>query len=221
MAEQGRTRTRLLAAAGELFAARGFRGTTIRDVATRARANVAAAHYHFGSKEALYLGVLRAQFADIRGRLAARGAAPSRAELARLDDAEVAARLRARVYTMLELLLGPPPGVHGTLMHREMVDPSEALPVIADEFIAPVTQELHDMVARLAPGLDAAAVERCADSIVAQALFYRFTMPILLRRWRRPAFTRRQIGALADHITAFSLAGLSAARPRRGGRRAR
>jgi hypothetical protein len=122
---------------------------------------------------------------------------------------------------MLELLLGPPPGVHGTLMHREMVDPSEALPLIADEFIAPVTRELHDMVARLAPGLDAAAVERCADSIVGQALFYRFTMPILLRRWRRPAFTRRQLVALADHITDFSLAGLSAARKRRGGRRVR
>jgi AcrR family transcriptional regulator len=208
MAAEAQTRARLLAAAGELFGARGFRGTTIRAVATRARANVAAAHYHFGSKEALYLAVLRAQFADIRARLAARGAAPSPAELSRLDDAEVVRRLRARVYTMLELLLGPPPGLHGTLMQREMVDPSAALPVIADEFIAPVTRELHDMVKRLAPGSGAATVERCADSIVGQALFYRFAMPLLMRRWKHRAYTRAQIRALADHITDFSLAAM-------------
>src|SRR5256885_3785765 len=38
--------------------------------------------------------------------------------------------LRARIKVMLDLLIGPPPGLHGTLMQREMCDPSEALPVI-------------------------------------------------------------------------------------------
>src|SRR5688500_9355529 len=173
-AERAATRARLLAAGGTLFAERGFHGATIRDVAARAGANVAAAHYHFGSKHALYLSVLRAQFADIRTRLAAEGAAPGRAALRRLGPAAVEACLRARVKTMLETLLGPPPGLHGTLMQREMTDPSEALPVIVAEFIDPLMNELCDIVERLAPGLPREAHERCADSIVAQALFYRF-----------------------------------------------
>ena len=47
------TRRRILVGAGELFAARGFRATTMREIVERAGVNLAAAHYHFGSKQAL------------------------------------------------------------------------------------------------------------------------------------------------------------------------
>ena len=70
------TKGRVIAAASALFAERGFHGTTARDIARRATVNVAAGHYHFGSKEALYLEVLRAQFADMTATLEARGARP-------------------------------------------------------------------------------------------------------------------------------------------------
>jgi len=56
------TKDRLLTAASELFAERGFHRTTVRDIAARAQVNVAAGNYHYGSKRALYLAVLRAQF---------------------------------------------------------------------------------------------------------------------------------------------------------------
>src|SRR5437773_10008882 len=71
----GGTKDRLMAAASELFAERGFNRTTVRDIAARARVNVAAGHYHYGSKRALYLAVLRAQFGGVRATLQARGAA--------------------------------------------------------------------------------------------------------------------------------------------------
>src|SRR5438093_10487526 len=82
------TKDRLLTAAAALFAEHGFHGTKIRDIAARARVNVAAGNYHYGSKKALYLAVLRAQFAEIRARLAARGATRSPIELARLGRLE-------------------------------------------------------------------------------------------------------------------------------------
>ena len=202
------TKDRLLAAAGALFAERGFHATTIRDIAARARVNVAAGHYHFGSKRALYLRVLRAQFAEVRALLRARGATRSESELARLGRTELLALLRARVTVMLDVLLGPPPGVHGTLMQRELCDPSEALPVIVDEFIRPMVREMRDIAAHLEPGLDARALERCVFSITGQALFYRFTMPAMLLMLGRPAYPRDFTRQLAEHITEFSLGGM-------------
>lgn len=51
------TRTRILDAAQELFAAKGFEGTSVREITRLADVNVAAIHYHFGSKEHVLRGV--------------------------------------------------------------------------------------------------------------------------------------------------------------------
>src|SRR5215469_2609067 len=51
------TRQRLLDAAGEVFAKHGFRNATIREICEKAKANVAAVHYHFGDKEEIYAAV--------------------------------------------------------------------------------------------------------------------------------------------------------------------
>ena len=52
---QDDTKTRLLEAAGEEFAEKGFEGATIRSIIERAKANIAAVNYHFGDKERLYI----------------------------------------------------------------------------------------------------------------------------------------------------------------------
>lgn len=202
------TRDRLIAAASELFAERGFHATTVRDIAARAGVNLAAGNYHYGSKKALYLEVLRGQFAEIRAMLERRSATRSSRELRRLPRAAVVDLLHARTHAMLDLLIGPPPRLHATLMLREMVDPSEALPVIVDEFIEPMKREIEQIVARLAPRLGRAAIERCAFGIVGQALFYRLTRPATLRIWNLPEYPRGLSRQLAAHITAFSLGGL-------------
>ncbi|HZP43890.1 MAG TPA: CerR family C-terminal domain-containing protein [Candidatus Binatia bacterium] len=214
------TRERLLGAAGALFAERGFHGTKIRDIAARAGVNVAAGNYHFGSKKALYLAVLRAQFAEIWSILARRGAGMPSA-LDRLSRAELVALLRARMRVMLEHLIGPPPSAHGTLMLREMADPTEALPVIVREFVAPMLGEMRAIVARLEPGLPPAAVEACALSLVGQALFYRVTLPAMhLLRGER-ALAPPRLAGIADHIVEFSLGGMARTVARRGRGRAR
>ncbi len=54
-------RERIVDAAGELFAERGFDGTTVRDICQAADANVAAVNYYFGDKQRLYVeAVVRA-----------------------------------------------------------------------------------------------------------------------------------------------------------------
>ena len=58
------TRDRLLKSAAQLFADRGFKKVTVRDICRAAKANVASVNYHFGDKTGLYREVL--QQADTR-----------------------------------------------------------------------------------------------------------------------------------------------------------
>lgn len=52
------TKTRILDAAEELFAARGYHGVSIRDITQAAGVEVALANYHFGPKEELFRHVV-------------------------------------------------------------------------------------------------------------------------------------------------------------------
>ncbi len=61
----GDTRSKILDAAREVFAARGFDGARMRAIAGRARVNLALIHYHFGGKELLYEAVIEDAFADM------------------------------------------------------------------------------------------------------------------------------------------------------------
>jgi AcrR family transcriptional regulator len=55
------TRDRIVEAAGEMFAEKGFDATTVRDICQRAEANIAAVNYYFGDKQRLYVeAVVRA-----------------------------------------------------------------------------------------------------------------------------------------------------------------
>jgi AcrR family transcriptional regulator len=58
-----RTRERILETAVELFAQRGYEGTTMRDIATGAACSLGLAYHYFASKEAIVLA-LYARLAD-------------------------------------------------------------------------------------------------------------------------------------------------------------
>src|SRR5437667_11862097 len=76
------TKARILAAAEEIFAVKGFAGASTREIAALARVNISSLHYHWESKETLYFAV----FQNIYDRVLdlVRRAIP-----AQLDDATV------------------------------------------------------------------------------------------------------------------------------------
>jgi AcrR family transcriptional regulator len=59
-------RARIVQAAIEEFAARGFKGASMDAIAARTHTTRALINYYFGSKEKLYLAVLERVYADIR-----------------------------------------------------------------------------------------------------------------------------------------------------------
>jgi AcrR family transcriptional regulator len=62
-------KTHIINAAVELFAEKGFEGTSIRDIATKANVNVAMINYYFGSKEKLFECMVEQKAAYTRGAL--------------------------------------------------------------------------------------------------------------------------------------------------------
>jgi AcrR family transcriptional regulator len=63
----GETRERILAAALEAFAERGFDGASTREIATRAGANPGLLQYYFGGKLRLWQSAVDRAFSELRG----------------------------------------------------------------------------------------------------------------------------------------------------------
>jgi AcrR family transcriptional regulator len=59
-------RARIVAAAIDEFAARGFKGASMDAIAARTQTTRALINYYFGSKEKLYISVLERVYSDIR-----------------------------------------------------------------------------------------------------------------------------------------------------------
>ncbi|MEK6247304.1 MAG: TetR family transcriptional regulator, partial [Planctomycetales bacterium] len=53
------TRERILHSAGEVFAAKGYKDATVRDICQKAGVNVASINYYFGDKERLYIDAVK------------------------------------------------------------------------------------------------------------------------------------------------------------------
>jgi AcrR family transcriptional regulator len=198
------TSLRLLEAAGEVFAEQGFRRATIRDICSRAGANIAAVNYHFGDKEKLYIAVLRHWLGEALHNFPPDGGLP--------PTAPAPQRLHAFVRSWLHRMLGEGiPAWHGKLMAREMSEPTAGFNVIFSESAQPMSQRLHGIVRELiGPDATDRDVRNCAMSIAGQCCFYRHAHEMIIRL--HPDHRPQDIEHLADHITRFSLAALNAHR---------
>ncbi len=96
MKDRGAKR-RILDAAESLFADQGFHATSLRDITTAARVNLAAVHYYFGSKEALLDAVLERRLGPI-----------NRERLQMLKSAQTVTGKDLDVATILRAYLHPP-----------------------------------------------------------------------------------------------------------------
>lgn len=63
-----RSRRRILAAASNEFASKGYDGARIDEIVRRGKVNKNLLYYYFGSKEKLFVAVLEAAYADLRWR---------------------------------------------------------------------------------------------------------------------------------------------------------
>ena len=63
------TKERILQAAAEVFAERGFEGASTREIAAKAQVNISSLHYHWASKDALYIAIVARVLDSLRERV--------------------------------------------------------------------------------------------------------------------------------------------------------
>jgi TetR/AcrR family transcriptional regulator, regulator of cefoperazone and chloramphenicol sensitivity len=207
-APSAQTRRRLLEAAGEVFARRGFREATVREICQLAHANLAAVGYHFRDKQGLYEAVLDDAHAC--------APEPTQAELQRIDAMPPDEALRVFINAFVHKLLDSgKPAYLEHIMAREMAEPTPALAHLVQTSIRPSVDQLsHILRAMLGPGADEDLLWRCGCSIYGQCLFYVHSRPVLQRLEPNRGYGPTETQQIAQHVYEFSLAALQTHRRR-------
>lgn len=197
------TRRKLLHAAGEIFAERGFHKATVREITDRAGVNVAAVNYHFRDKAELYRVVLKECHCHTE-TLGER-------EPVQGDTGEE--RLRSFIDTFLRRILNPDrPKWQSLLMAREMTQPTDALDALIEECIRPCCRDIEQIITDLTGGgLSKDREWMLSFSVVGQCLFYVHDRPLIERLYPKLAIQPPTIEQLVEHIHACSLAAIRAA----------
>jgi TetR/AcrR family transcriptional regulator, regulator of cefoperazone and chloramphenicol sensitivity len=198
------TRKRLLDAAGEVFAERGYREATIAEICCRARVNIAAVNYHFRNKESLYTEAWRSLFLkSLKEHPPDGGVGP---------NAPAEERLHGHILALIRRIAD----VRNKEFHfvqREFANPTGLLEEVIKKEIVPLQQRTEALVRELlGPFASNRNVQFCEMSIISQCI-----SPVVIGRpgqrrnnIRQPLI--RDLEVYADHVVQFSIAGIRALR---------
>jgi TetR/AcrR family transcriptional regulator, regulator of cefoperazone and chloramphenicol sensitivity len=199
------TRQRLLDVAGQVFAEKGVDRATGKEICARAKTNVAAINYHFGSFDRLYEAVL----CEAHRRLATVESIQSAVAAAGNPEAKLEA-----VFRLIVSSLSGPISSSWVIrvLGREIVSPSRAISVLREKEVRPKVRVVLGVVAELM-GLpvDHPAVTRGCVSVIAPCIM----LLIVDRRTFTRLFPHFEIApdnaeAIVHHLTRFAVAGLTA-----------
>lgn len=148
------TKQLILDSAEYLFANKGFRGTSMRAITGRARVNIAAVNYHFGSKKTLLEAVIKRRIYPL-----------NQIRRAKLEKAREKARKKGKkpdVKDVLYAFIQPTfqfretePGAKDfvTFIGRSFTDPDNTVRKVFVQFIKPMFQLLSESISEALPEL--------------------------------------------------------------------
>jgi len=198
-------RQRILDVAEELFAEKGFQGTSIREITQRANCNVASVNYHFHGKENLYIEVFRLHMNAIRDQriLAIRKFLSQKQEHRTLEEL-----IQSFATVFLEPFLKEGSGQRlMVLMMRERNDPHLPRHMFVEEIVQTVKSIMKEALLQICPGLSDTAAELCIHSIVGQ-LVHVIQAQELFEGMDKKAVPVLDLPEAVKHVVRFSVGGI-------------
>lgn len=204
---QPATKERLLQAALKVFAQKGYRGATVREIASEAdSANLSSINYYYSGKEHLYRAALEHVFQDSQGKW----------HYAPDPRRTLEEELAAYVGETCRMLYGEESEIdaqRAAIFIHEMASPSPFLDDLLRQYMLPGNLQFHALLRRfLGQEAPEHLVRDCALSIMGQILYYLFCWPLLIRMAPGHPSMRQHWKHVARHVTRFSLAGLEEAK---------
>ncbi len=202
---------RILLAAGRIFAEKGFRCSTVREICDAAGVNIASVNYYFGDKKKLYEETLLLA----REIGAQKFPIPDLSALAGPED-----RLRSIILLLLNRLVGShvEPWPVKILM-SEILNPSPAAKPLIDGYIEPFLRMVFATVKEMVDDtVSESTIHQLSFSVISQCVWYRFASDINRMVITDDQYTDNfSVNALAKQIFDFSLSGINAAGSGAGG----
>ncbi len=188
----------IISKAGELFAEKGYADTTSKAICERAGVNMAAVNYHFGSRDGLYLVLLKEVHKEVMSldfvRKIGQSAAPASEKLYLLIQGLLRANYDAKSW-------------HIRLWARELLSPSPILSQIMREEAWPKFEVLRDVIMELTGmPVHEPKLLRSILSVIGPVLL----MLVIDRRIETPIqpLYEHTVEEMARHMHTFAMAGL-------------
>jgi AcrR family transcriptional regulator len=199
------TRQRLLEAAGQIFAEKGFDRTTGKEICEQAGTNTAAVNYYFGGVDGLYSAVMQ----EARSRLV-----PTAALLAAVaGKVDVRAKLEAVIELGLRAMTSPTSSSWVLrVLGREIIAPSPAMEALWKEEIPIRMGVFRSIVSELMglPEDHPAVTQGCFIVAGPFVMLLVYDRQMLHRLFPDFSFAPKEIPAITRHLVQFILGGLAA-----------
>jgi len=196
-----KTKERIITAAMELFAEKGFRETTVAEICTKANANVAAVNYHFRDKDQLYIEVWTQVFNAANKKFPFDGG---------LDPSAPAEdHLKAHIASIINAVFSEgPESLIPKLRNFETVTPTGLMGKIMNKMNHNLGRHMESTVMRLLGPVDELYMHLSIMSILSQC----FTFSTEIKNPNGPMMKccKDQIDSerIIDHIYRFSISGI-------------
>ncbi len=200
-------RTRLLNAAGPIFAEKGYRAATVREICETAEVNLASVNYYFGDKETLYVETLQRSHPP---------AVIKHLPKTWPEGTPSAEKLKDYISAMMtELLCAETAPWRMPLMMRELQSPTPAGSALLRKFFGENFSILLSILAEVLPE-DTPSYRRqqIGLSIIGQCVHYRVAGKIIPLMVSKEEFSEHfKPEQLAEHIAQVMLAALGLGPP--------